>query len=258
MCVNRSPGANSVTGLLGGFSNPRPVTVWTLDSVTYCCVYSLSLPDFLISAISTTQVHPPTWESPVSVPSSTTATQGHLPTWASLVSIPAYQLPTQTSSPFWLRSYYIPISPPLFLLLLASWESSRVDRSCFSVASCCHHAFLLCPLLCALSPLHTPQMRDVAPPTVPQLSIVALCKSYLTGFPLPRVCILPPVSHMSHLLIDLLYSTWSFAGTPWESFLSYFPFTPKGPTFPTHTIESPEPPPCRNFPTPWYLPLPSK
>ena len=105
------------------------MTVQTLDSVAYCYVYSLVLPDFPIPATATTQVHPPTWASPVSVPASPTATRGHFPTWLSLVSVPAYQLPTQTSSPSRLRSYYMPISPPLLLLLLASRESSRVTQS---------------------------------------------------------------------------------------------------------------------------------
>ena len=83
--------------------------------------------------------------SPVSVPSSPTATRGHLPTWASLVSVPTYLLPTDTSSPSRLRFYYMPISPPLLLLLLYSRESSRLARSCISVASWLHHTFLLLP-----------------------------------------------------------------------------------------------------------------
>ena len=37
-----------------------------------------------------------------------------------------------------------------------------------------------------------------------------------------------------------------------------FSMTPKGTTFPTHTIESPAPPPCRKFPTPWDLTSPIK
>ena len=143
--VNRSSEANSVTELSGGFSKPQSVTVRNLDSFAYCYLYSLALPHFLIPAIATTQVHPTIWASPVSVPSSLTAKRGHLSTWASLVSVPSYQLPTQTSSPFRLRSYYMPIYPPPFLLLLDSCESSRVDQSCFSVASCRDHTFLLCP-----------------------------------------------------------------------------------------------------------------
>ena len=53
-------GANSVTELLGDFSKYQSVMVRTLDSVAYCYIYYLDLPDFLIPAISTTQVHPPT------------------------------------------------------------------------------------------------------------------------------------------------------------------------------------------------------
>ena len=41
-----------------------------------------------IPAIATTQVHLPTWVSPISAPASPFATQGHLPTWSSLVSVP--------------------------------------------------------------------------------------------------------------------------------------------------------------------------
>ena len=35
VCVNRSPGANSVTELWGGFPKSQSVTVWTLDSIAY-------------------------------------------------------------------------------------------------------------------------------------------------------------------------------------------------------------------------------
>ena len=121
------------------------MTVRILKSVAYCYLYSLNLPAFLITYIITTQVHPSTWATPVSVPESLTATRGHSITWAFLISVPEYQLPTQTSSPLRLRSYFMPISPPLILLLLDSHESYRVARSCFSVASWRHHTFLLCP-----------------------------------------------------------------------------------------------------------------
>ena len=121
------------------------MTVRTLDSFTYCYLYSLSLPAFLISAIATTQFHPPTWASPVSVPESRTTTRGHLPTWALFVSVPAYRLPNQNSSPFRSRSYYMPISPPLLVLFLAYHNSSKMAQSCLSVASWYHHIFLLPP-----------------------------------------------------------------------------------------------------------------
>ena len=71
-------------------SKPQSVTVRTLDSVAYCYVSSLALPDFLIPAIATTQVHPTTWASPVYFPVSTTATRGHSPTWESLISVTEY------------------------------------------------------------------------------------------------------------------------------------------------------------------------
>ena len=137
------------------------MTIRTLDSVAYCYVYSLPLPAFLIPDITTKQVHPPTWASPISVPESLTATRGHFTTWASLVSVPEYQLPTQTSSPFLLRSYYMPIYPPL--LLLASHESARLDRSCFTIAYWRHHAFLLRPPHpYPVSREHTPNKRRSA------------------------------------------------------------------------------------------------
>ena len=145
VCVNWYMGSNSVTELWGVFSKPQSVTFQALDYVAYCYVYSLSLPALLIPAIATTQVHPPTWDSPVSVPSSPTSMRRIFPTWSSLVSVPAYRLPTQTSSPFPLRSYYKPISPPLLLLILASLEFSRVALTCFSVVYWCHHTFLLHP-----------------------------------------------------------------------------------------------------------------
>ena len=37
--------------------------------------------------------------------------------------------------------------------------------------------FFFAPLLQNLSPLHIPQIRDIAPPSAPRLSIVALCRS---------------------------------------------------------------------------------
>ena len=163
------------------------MTVRTLNSVAYCYVYSLALPYFLIPAISTTHVHPPTLVCSVSVPASLNATRGHLPTWASLVSVPAYRLPTHNSSPFQLRSYYMPISPPLLLLLLAYGESSRVAQSFFLSTLGVTIPYSSTPLLHTMSPLHIPQIRDVAPRTAPQLPAVALCKSYLTGFLLPLV-----------------------------------------------------------------------
>ena len=55
------------------------------------------------------------------------------------------------------------------------------------------------PILHILSPLHITQIRDVYPPTAPQLPAVSLCKSYLTGFPMPLVCLLLLASPMSHL-----------------------------------------------------------
>ena len=78
-------------------SKTQSVTAQLLDSIAYCYVSYLYLPDILIPAISTTQVHPPTWESPVSVPESPSATRGHSPTWDSLISVPACRLPTLSS-----------------------------------------------------------------------------------------------------------------------------------------------------------------
>ena len=147
----------------------------------------------------------------------------------------------------------MPTSLPLLLLLLASHESSRVDRSYFSVASWRHHTFLLSPLLHKLSPLHIHQKGDVAPPTTPRLLAVSLCKSYQTGTLLPVVCLLTPASLISHLPIAFLYSPLSFAGTLCEYPLPSLPLTPKEPTFLTYKIETPAPPPCRSFSTPWYL-----
>ena len=127
-------------------SKPQSLTVKNLDSVNYCFVSSLALTSLPIPAISTTQVHPSIWASPVYVLEYPTATRGHLPTSESLVSVPSYRLPTPTSSPFRLRSYYIHTSPPILLLLLAFRESARVAGSFFA-ASWRHHAFLLRPPL---------------------------------------------------------------------------------------------------------------
>ena len=61
-------------------------------------------------------------------------------------------------------------------------------------------------LLYMLSPLHIPQIRDVAPTAAPRLPSVALCKFYLTGLLLPLVCVLPLASPMSNILIVLFSS----------------------------------------------------
>ena len=91
------------------------MTVQTLDSIAYCYVSSLALPAVLISAIATTQVHPPTWASPVSAPASPSATRGHSPIWASLFFAPACQLPTPSSLslpvPVLLHAH-LPTDPP--------------------------------------------------------------------------------------------------------------------------------------------------
>ena len=96
VCVNRYPEANSVTELWGSFSKPHSVTVQTLESVAYCYVSSLALLAILIPAIATTQVHPPTW--------------------ASLVSVPEFRLPTPSSLslpvPVLLRAHLPTNTPP--------------------------------------------------------------------------------------------------------------------------------------------------
>ena len=61
-------------------------------------------------------------------------------------------------------------------------------------------------LIRTLCPLYIPRIRDVAPPTAPQLPAVALCKSYSSRFPLPLICLLPPESAISYLLIASLSS----------------------------------------------------
>ena len=95
--------------------NPQLVTARTLDSIAYLYIYYLALPDILILAVATTQVHPPTWASPVSDPGSPSTTRGHSPTWASLVSVPSFRIPTPSSPPFrfqFLLHDHIPNNPP--------------------------------------------------------------------------------------------------------------------------------------------------
>ena len=136
---------------------------------------------------------------------------------------------------------------------LASRKFSRVAQSFFPSPLGATTPSSFAPLLFTLSPLYTHKIRDVAPPTAPRLPAVSLCISYQTGFPLPLVR-LPPLAYpMSHLLIALLSSPCSVAGTLCVSPLYSSPFTPKGSTSPTHTIKSPAPQPYRKFPTPWYL-----
>ena len=175
-----------LTSLRGQTVWPNYEVVEFQASVSYCLTHRLCRlllcifpsPDIFPNPdISTTQVTPPTWASPISVPVSPTATRGNFPTGASLVYVPAYQPTTPSSSPFWLRYYYTPIYPLILLLLLSSREYSRVVRSCFSVASWRHQAFILRPPPLYPVSLYKPEIRDVAPPTAPQLPDVALCIS---------------------------------------------------------------------------------
>ena len=69
------------------------------------------------------------------------------------------------------------------------------------------------PLLCNMYPLHITHIWDVDTPTAPRLPIVALCRLFPTGFPLPLVRLPPPESPMYHLLITFLSSLRSVAGT---------------------------------------------
>ena len=162
-------------------------------------------------------------------------------------------LPLPSSS----GSYCVPIPPPIILLplttvSLSGWPEfvSLSPLGATTPPSCA----LILP---TLSPFQTPQIRDVAPPTVPWLPDISLCKSSPTVFQLSLVRLPPPVSHMSHILIVSLASPWPVTGTPCVSTLPSLPFTQKGTTSPTHTIELPAPMPCRKFPTPWFLPPPT-
>ena len=107
-------------------------------------------------------------------------------------------------------------------------------------------------------PLHTPQIRDVAPPNEPQFPAVSICRSLPTAFLLPFIRLPPPASPVSHLLTASLASPWSVAGTPCVSLLPSSTLPSKGPISLTHTVESPATPLCRKLLTPWVLPFPAK
>ena len=127
-------------------SKPQSVTAKSLDYVADCYVYYLALPAIIIPAIATTRVHPPTWASPRLRPSISVC---HTRSFAHLgVSRIRPSMPTThpiLHIPYGSGSYCTPISPPILILPLASHESARVARSCFSVASWRHHAPLLRP-----------------------------------------------------------------------------------------------------------------
>ena len=182
------------------------MTAQSLDSVDYCYVPYLALPTTLISAISATQVHPPTWASPISDLASPSATRFHSPTWASLVSVTACRLttPSSLSLPFPVPtacpSPHQSASPDLPASL--SGLPEVVSLSPLGVTT--PPSFSL--LLRTLSPLHTPQIRDVAPPPSPRLPAVSLCGSLLTAFLMTLVRLPPPASHMSCHLTALLAS----------------------------------------------------
>ena len=103
-------------------------------------------------------------------------------------------------------SYCVPISPPILLLALAYHKSARVAKSYFSIASWRHHASLLRPPSVVPRLPCTHQIRELAPPTDPQLPVVSLCRSSPTGFPLPLLRLAPPASPISCLLIALFAS----------------------------------------------------
>ena len=98
---------------------------------------------------------------------------------------------------------HLPTNPPLPISYLRVYQG--LSQVIFLSPLGGTMPFSFDPLIITLSPLSTPQIRDVLPPTVPQLPAVTLCKSDLTGILLPLVCLLPPESPMSHLLIYLLY-----------------------------------------------------
>ena len=181
------------------------MTVKTLDSVAYCYVSSLALPSILIPTISTTQVQPPTWASPVSAPESLSATRGHSPTWESPVSVPAFRLPNPPSlsilvptachsPPRSSYSYPLAISLPGF--------PKAVSPSSLDVT---RHPSCALPLH-TLSLLNTLQIVDVAPPTVPWFPAASLCRSSLTAFPLPPIRLPPQGFPTSRLLTNALAS----------------------------------------------------
>ena len=178
---------NQVLRWLG--SKPQSVTSQYLDSVDYCYVLYSALPATLVPTLATIRVHPPTWESPVSNPASPPATLVHSPTWSSLVSVPAFRLP---NPPF-----FSPLVPTLWRSLHRS--SSEVVYL-LPIDSTKPPSWYL-PLRTLFS-LHTPQIVDVAPPTVPRMPDVSLCRSLTTAFLLPTVC-LPyqesPTSPLYHL-----------------------------------------------------------
>ena len=65
--------------------------------------------------------------------------------------------------------------------------------------------FFVLPL-CTLYSLHTPQIRNVAPPTEPRLPAVSICRSPQTVSPLPPVRLPPQASPMSRILAASLAS----------------------------------------------------
>ena len=101
---------------------------------------------------------------------------------------------------FLLQAHILTSSPPPFSFLRVFQGGQKFFSSPLGATTPSSSA----PLLCTLYPLHTPQIRDVTPPAAPGLPAVALYKSYLTGFMMPLICILPQASPWSHLLIALL------------------------------------------------------
>ena len=156
--------------------------------------------------------------------------------------------------PYGFGSYCVRISSPILLPPLSSHESTRVSQSFFLSPLGSNMPPSYVPILRTLYPLNTPQIRDVVPPTAPRLPAVSTCIFSPNGFPLTLVRRQLPACPMSCLLISSLASPWSVAGTTCVYPLPSSTLTPKLPTYPTHTIESPVPLPCRKFPTPWFMP----
>ena len=106
------------------------MTVLTLNDVACCYVYSLSLTDFLIPAIATTQVHPPTWAFPFSVPASPTATRDHLPTTFSIDGIMCF-----------IFCHVATHKKSVHVMTCAAYDASRTNKSNLETANICSQGY---------------------------------------------------------------------------------------------------------------------
>ena len=164
-----------------------------------------SYPATLVPTLYSSRSHSPTHVSSISVPASTHTAPVQPPTQESPVSVPASRLPTMPLYPLLVPTVWISFTIASVSLLLTKFLP-RSPKVVYMPPPGTNM-----PLSCDRPPRssshwHIIQISAVKLSTAPRLSIISLCRSYLTVF-LPLPTLLPPqASHMYHQLeVVLVY-----------------------------------------------------